>query len=59
MEYLAMTPSTENQKPIDAGVLWPRFSERIRRLPEPMQTVFFEDLETAIENRLKVLETAK
>jgi hypothetical protein len=35
------------------------FSERVARLPEPLQDVFFKDLETAIENRLKVLEAAK
>jgi hypothetical protein len=35
------------------------FSERVARLPESLQDVFFKDLETAIENRLKVLEAAK
>jgi hypothetical protein len=42
-----------------ADDLWASFSERVTRLPEPLQKVFFGDLETAIENRLKVLEAAK
>jgi hypothetical protein len=33
-----------------------RFSKRIDRLPEQLQRIFFADLETAIENRLRVLE---
>lgn len=44
---------------INAEALWARFSKRISKLPEPLQAIFFEDLETAIENRLKVLEVAK
>jgi hypothetical protein len=35
-----------------------KFSGRISRLPVEFQSVFLEDLETAIENRLKVLESA-
>jgi hypothetical protein len=35
-----------------------RFSERINKLPEQLQIILFEDLETAIENRLKALEAA-
>ena len=33
-----------------------RFQKRIDRLPKQLQRIFFADLETAIENRLKVLE---
>jgi hypothetical protein len=43
----------------DANDLWARYSKRVARLPEPLQKVFFGDLETAIENRLKVLEATK
>jgi hypothetical protein len=44
---------------IKAGALWARFSGRISKLPEFLQAIFFEDLETAIENRLKALEAAR
>ena len=54
-----MTSEAETKALINAGALWALFSERISKLPQPLQTVFFEDLETAIENRLKVLEAAK
>ena len=54
-----MASEAETKALINAGALWARFSERISKLPQPLQTVFFEDLETAIENRLKVLEAAK
>jgi hypothetical protein len=33
-----------------------RFSSRIDRLPEQLRRILFADLETAVENRLKVLE---
>ena len=33
-----------------------KFRERIEALPEELQTIFFVDLETAIENRLRILE---
>jgi hypothetical protein len=36
-----------------------RFSGRISKLPRQLQEVLLADLETAIENRLKVLESAK
>jgi hypothetical protein len=36
-----------------------KFSERIAKLPDDLQGVFFDDLKTAVENRLKVLEGAK
>jgi hypothetical protein len=44
---------------IKAGAPWARFSGRISKLPEFLQAIFFEDLETAIENRLKALEAAR
>jgi hypothetical protein len=34
------------------------FSGRISKLPVEFQTVFLEDLETAVEHRLKALEKA-
>ena len=54
-----MTSEVETKVLICAGNLWARFSERINKLPQPLQLVFFEDLETTIENRLKVLEAFK
>lgn len=36
-----------------------RFYERVSKLPRNLQEDFFDDLETAMENRLKVLERAK
>jgi hypothetical protein len=44
---------------VKVGALWSRFSERISKFPEELQDIFFEDLETAIENRLKALEAAR
>jgi hypothetical protein len=35
-----------------------RFSGRVSKLPVEFQAVFFEDLETAVGNRLRVLESA-
>jgi hypothetical protein len=35
-----------------------KFSERIEALPKELQTIFYVDLETAIENRLRILERA-
>jgi hypothetical protein len=43
----------------DSAEVFSKFSERIAKLPEDLQVVFFEDLETAVEERLKVLESAK
>ena len=37
-------------------MLWSRFSDRISQLPEPMPTILLQDLETAIQNRLLVME---
>ncbi|MCL4430370.1 MAG: hypothetical protein M1167_06425 [Chloroflexi bacterium] len=33
-----------------------RFTKRVSQLPLDLQEIFLADLETAIENRLKVLE---
>jgi hypothetical protein len=38
--------------------LFNKFARRISRLPVEFQTIFLEDLETAVEHRLKVLESA-
>ena len=35
-----------------------KFSSRVYKLPSQFQAVFLEDLETAVEHRLKVLESA-
>ena len=37
------------------GVL-AKFSGRIAKLPVEFQSIFFEDLDTAVEHRLRVLE---
>lgn len=54
-----MVSDAEVKALIKAGALWARFSERTSKLPEQLQAIFFEDLETAIENRLKALEAAR
>ena len=33
-----------------------KFSGRISKLPDEFQAIFFEDLETAVEHRLRVLD---
>jgi hypothetical protein len=35
-----------------------KFAGRVSKLPVEFQAIFFEDLETAVEHRLKVLESA-
>lgn len=42
-----------------AGALMNHFYQRIGKLPENLQKDLFADLETAMENRLKVLEKVK
>ena len=42
-----------------AGVLMNRFYERISKLPDDLQEDLLNDLETAMENSLKVLERVK
>ena len=44
---------------IRVGAMWSRYSERISKLPKHLQDTFLADLETAIENRLKILERTK
>jgi hypothetical protein len=44
---------------IRVGAIYARYSERISKLPKNSQDIFIADLETAIVNRLKVLESTK
>jgi hypothetical protein len=44
---------------IRIGAMCSRFSERISKLPKHLQNTFLADLETTIDNRLKVLEKVK
>jgi hypothetical protein len=44
---------------IRVGAMYVRFSERISKLPKHLQDIFLADLETVIDNRLKVLERLK
>jgi hypothetical protein len=48
----------EELKTVSLEGLLERFSGRVSKLPIEFQTIFFEDLESAVENRLKVLESA-
>jgi hypothetical protein len=43
-------------KTISLEGLLAEFSIRVSNLPVELQAVFLEDLETAVENRLRVLE---
>jgi hypothetical protein len=54
-----MVSEAETEVLISARALWTQFSGRIIKLPEPLQEIFFQDLETAMEKRLKVLEGAR
>jgi len=54
-----MISEAETKILIRVGAMWVRFSERISRLPKDLQETFLGDLETTIENRLRVLERAK
>jgi hypothetical protein len=45
-------------KTVSLEGLLEKFSGRVSELPSELQAVFFEDLETAVEHRLKVLESA-
>lgn len=40
------------------GVL-AKFNERVSRLPVDLQSVFYEDLATAVENRIVILEKVR
>jgi hypothetical protein len=48
----------EALKTVSLEGLLENFSIRFSRLPVEFQMVFLEDLETAVEHRLKVLESA-
>jgi hypothetical protein len=48
----------EALKNVSLEGLLEKFSRRVSELPVEFQTVFLEDLETAFEHRLKVLESA-
>ena len=48
----------EALKTVGLEGLLEKFSGRVSKLPVEFQSVFFEDLETAVELRLKVLESA-
>ena len=48
----------EALKTISLEGLLEKFSIRVSKLSVEFQAVFFEDLETAVEHRLKVLENA-
>jgi hypothetical protein len=48
----------EGLKTVSLEGLLEKFSGRVFKLPVQFQRVFLDDLETAVENRLKVLESA-
>jgi len=48
----------EALKTVSLEGLLEKFSSRVSKLPVEFQAVFLEDLETAVEHRLKVLESA-
>jgi hypothetical protein len=52
-------PKNETQIYVQTIALMNRFTERISKLPVHLQATLLADLETAIENRLKVLERAQ
>ena len=54
-----MISEEESKILVHAGALWARFSERISKLPTQRKEDFLADLETAMENRLKVMEKVK
>jgi len=48
----------EALKTVGLEGLLDKYSRRVSKLPIEFQRVFWEDLETAIEHRLKILEKA-
>jgi hypothetical protein len=48
----------EALKTVSLEVLLEKFSGRVSKFPVELQAVFLEDLEIAVEHRLKVLENA-
>jgi hypothetical protein len=45
-------------KTVSLEGLLEKFSRRVSKLPAEFQAIFLEDLETAVERRLKVLESS-
>lgn len=54
-----MISKAETDVLVRVGAIWSRYSERISKLPKQLQDIFLTDLETAINNRLTVLERLK
>lgn len=54
-----MVSNEEAKVLVQVDAIASRFSERIAKLPKGLRKVFFSDLETAVENRLAVLERTK
>jgi hypothetical protein len=52
-------PTNEIRIYLQTIALMNQFTKRISKLPVDLQEAFLADLETAMENRLKVLERAK
>ncbi len=52
-------PTSEIRIYLKTIALMNRFTNRISKLPTDLQEAFLADLETAMENRLKVLERTK
>jgi hypothetical protein len=55
---LGLLVGVEALKTISLEGLLEKFSFRVSKLPAEFQVIFFEDLESAVEHRLKVLESA-
>ncbi len=54
-----MISDAEARALVRVGAIFSRFSERVSKLPGPLQEIFLSDLETAIVERLRVLESAR
>jgi hypothetical protein len=54
-----MKSKDETKVYIQTVNLLARFSERISKLPVHLQEALLADLETALENRLKIMERVK
>jgi hypothetical protein len=48
----------ETMKTVSLEGILEKFSGRVSKLPFEFQAIFLEDLESAVEHRLKVLESA-
>jgi hypothetical protein len=53
---LEVISKEETKVLVQLGTMWSRYSKRIGSLPKHLQDILLDDLEGAIENRLKVLE---